>query len=149
MIVKIGLVVAGHDDIVKWKHFLRYWSFVRGIPRSSVNSPHKGQWHGAMMFSLICIWINIWINNCEAGDTVAPIMTSLWWVMSHGHHDIWITSHSNVWSTACLTSYNRKHQSSALLAFRPDVRGILWWPVVSPQRASNVESHVITLSCVT
>ena len=33
-----------------------------------VNSPHKGQWRGALMFSLICVWINGWINNREAGD---------------------------------------------------------------------------------
>ena len=32
-----------HDDVIKWKHFPRYWSFVRGIHRSPVNSPHKGQ----------------------------------------------------------------------------------------------------------
>ena len=32
-----------HDDVIKWKHFLRYWPFVRGIHRSLVNSPHKGQ----------------------------------------------------------------------------------------------------------
>ena len=32
-----------HDDVVKWKHFPRYWPFVRGIHRSPVNSPHKGQ----------------------------------------------------------------------------------------------------------
>ena len=42
-----------HDDIIKWKYFPRYWPFVRGIHRSPVNSPHKGQWRGAMMFSLI------------------------------------------------------------------------------------------------
>ena len=41
---------------------------VRGIYRSSVNSPHKGQWRGALMFSLICAWINAWVNNREAGD---------------------------------------------------------------------------------
>ena len=29
---------------------------------------HKGQWRGALMFSLICIWINGWVNNHEAGD---------------------------------------------------------------------------------
>ena len=34
----------------------------------TVNSPHKGQWCGALMFSLICVWINAWVNNCEAGD---------------------------------------------------------------------------------
>ena len=36
--------------------------------RSPVNSPHKGQWRGALMFSLICAWINRWVNNGEAGD---------------------------------------------------------------------------------
>ena len=30
--------------------------------------PHKGQWRGALMFSLICVWINGWLNNREAGD---------------------------------------------------------------------------------
>ena len=29
---------------------------------------HKGQWRGVLMFSLICAWINGWINNREAGD---------------------------------------------------------------------------------
>ena len=33
-----------------------------------VNSPHKGQGRGALMFSLICAWINDWVNNREAGD---------------------------------------------------------------------------------
>ena len=57
-----------HDDVIKWKHFPRNWPFVRGIHRSPVNSPHKGQWRGALMFSLICVWINDWVNNREAGD---------------------------------------------------------------------------------
>ena len=43
-----------------WRHqmekFPRYWPFMRGIHRSPVNSPHKGQWRGALMFSLICVW---------------------------------------------------------------------------------------------
>ena len=55
-----------------WRHqmetFPRYWPFVRGIHRSPVNSPHKGQWRGALMFSLICVWIKGWVNNGEAGD---------------------------------------------------------------------------------
>ena len=33
-----------------------------------VNSPHKGQWRGALMFSLICAWINGWVNNRKVGD---------------------------------------------------------------------------------
>ena len=47
-----------HDDVIKWKHFPRYWPFVRGIHRSPVNSPHKGQCRGALMFTLICARIN-------------------------------------------------------------------------------------------
>ena len=43
-----------HDDVIKWKHFPRYWPFVREIHRSPANSSHKGQWRGALMFSLIC-----------------------------------------------------------------------------------------------
>ena len=57
-----------HGDVIKWKYFPRYWPFVRGIHRSPANSPHKGQWRGALMFSLICTRINGWINNGEAGD---------------------------------------------------------------------------------
>ena len=56
-----------HDDVIKWKHFPRYWPFVRGIHRSPVNSAHKGQWRGALMFSLICARINGTVN-CEVGD---------------------------------------------------------------------------------
>ena len=57
-----------HDDVINWKHFPLYWPFVRGIHWSPVNSPHKGQWRGALMFSLICVWVNGWVNNREAGD---------------------------------------------------------------------------------
>ena len=57
-----------HDDGIKWEHFPRYWPFVRGIHRSPVNSPHKGQWRGALMFSFNCVWINGWVNDREAGD---------------------------------------------------------------------------------
>ena len=39
-----------------------------GIRRSSVNSPHKGQWRGALMFSLICAWTNDWANHRDPGD---------------------------------------------------------------------------------
>ena len=57
-----------YDDVIKWKYFPRYWPFVRGIHRSPVKSPHKDQWRGALMLSLICVWINDWVNNREACD---------------------------------------------------------------------------------
>ena len=65
-----------YDVVIKWRQFPRYWPFVRGIHRSPVNSPHKGQWRGALMLSLICVWLNGWINNREAGDLTPS--RSLW-----------------------------------------------------------------------
>ena len=78
----LAVILSGHDDVIKWKQFPLYWLFVRGIHRSPVNSPHKGQWRGALMLSLICAWINGWVNNRETSwliwDAIAPIMTSQW-----------------------------------------------------------------------
>ena len=56
-----------------WRHqmekFPRYWPFVRGTHRSPVHSSHKGQWRGALIFSsLICAWMNYWVNTRKAGD---------------------------------------------------------------------------------
>ena len=59
-------------------HFPRYWPFVRGIHRSPVNSPHKGQWCGSLMFSLTYVWINGWVNSGEAGDLR----------LHHAHYDV-------------------------------------------------------------
>ena len=56
------------DDVIKWKHFSHCWPFAQGIHRSPVNFPHKGQWRGSLMLSLICVWTNGWVNNREAGD---------------------------------------------------------------------------------
>ena len=61
-------VVPTHDEVIKRKHFPRYWSFVREIHRSPVNSPHKGKWRGALVYSLICAWMNNSVNNRQAGD---------------------------------------------------------------------------------
>ena len=60
--------LTSHDYVIKWKHFPCNWPFVRGIYRSPVNSPHKGQWRGVLMFSFIFVWINRWINNRKTGD---------------------------------------------------------------------------------
>ena len=91
-----------HDDVIKWTHFPRYWPFVRGIHRSPVNSPYKGQWHGALMFPLICTWINGWVNNREAGDLRR----------NHAHYDVTVMiiiilviniTHSWIFMNLCLS----------------------------------------------
>ena len=81
---KLSLFFFSQCKPVKWKHFPRYWPFVWGIHRSPVNSPHKGQWRGALMFSLICAWIHSWVNNREAGD----------WRRHRAHYDVTVMTTS-------------------------------------------------------
>ena len=45
------VVYTLHDDVIKWKHFPRNWPFVRGIHRSPLDFPKKGQWRGALIIS--------------------------------------------------------------------------------------------------
>ena len=90
--------MTSHDDVIKWKHFPRNWPFVREIHRSPVNFPHKGQWRGALMFSLIYPWINDWVNNREAGDLRRQ----------HGHYDVIVMNHVCQWQHRSL-DVNRKH----------------------------------------
>ena len=55
-----------------WRHQMEAFSALlalcAGNSPAPVNSPHKGQWRGALMFSLTCAPINDWVNNREAGD---------------------------------------------------------------------------------
>ena len=57
-----------HDDVIKWKHFPRYWPFVRGIHRSPVNYPTKANDAELWYFILIYALTNVWINTRDAGD---------------------------------------------------------------------------------
>ena len=94
------VVSCCHDDIIKWKHFPRYWPFVRGIHRSPVNSPHTGQWHGALMFSLICAWMNGWVSSREAGDLRCHC----------AHYDVTVMVIDHVPRGFCCTGYvNHKY----------------------------------------
>ena len=48
--------------------FFAWLALCAGNSPVPVNSPHKGQWRGALMFSLIYVWINDWVNSREAGE---------------------------------------------------------------------------------
>ena len=116
-----------HEDVIKWKHFPRYWPFVWGIPRSPVNSPPKGQWRGALMFSLICARINGWVNNREAGD-----------LRRHcAHYDI-IVMRYLVFSSSCMlfeeAFCQRKCVTRGLIRTLPLYlwQAPKWWPLSRP-----------------
>ena len=105
-----------HHNVIKWKHFPRYWSFVRGIHRSSVNSPHKGQWRGALVLTLICARINGWVNNREAGD-----------LRRHrAHYDVIVLQQGPVWLLCLQNSFSGRNQVLQLpvIHHSPD---ILWY----------------------
>ena len=55
-----------------WRHQMETFSALLALCAGNspvpVNSPHRGQWRGALMFSFIYAWINDWVNNREAGD---------------------------------------------------------------------------------
>ena len=55
-----------------WGHQMETFSALLAICAGNspvpMNSPHKGQWRGVLMFSLICVWTNDWVNNREVGD---------------------------------------------------------------------------------
>ena len=57
---------VSHLDVIKWKPFPRYWPFELRIHVSPVNSPHKGRWRGALIFSLA--WTNGLVHKRYAGD---------------------------------------------------------------------------------
>ena len=67
-----------HDDVIKCKHFPRYWPFVWGIHRSPVNSHQKGQWRGALMFYLICAWTKARLRKQSRLCWFETPLCSLW-----------------------------------------------------------------------
>ena len=74
-----------------------YWPFVRGIHWSPVNSPHKGQWHETLMFSLISAWIN-------------TSKQSWGWWFETSSHSLW--RHCNVkwWNQGIMGHYGISEQ---------------------------------------
>ena len=55
-----------------WRHQMETFSALLALCAGNSpvpgEFPHKGQWRGALMYSLICTWINDWVNTREAGD---------------------------------------------------------------------------------
>ena len=58
--------------------------------------PHKGQWRGAIMFSLICAWTSVWLNNRDAGD----------FGRHHGQYDVTVCEIlTNFFTPPCITFF--------------------------------------------
>ena len=101
-----------------------------GIHRSPVNSPHKGEWHRALMFSLICAWINSWVNNREAGDLRCQHpnndVTVMTWVFTRvllcipDPRASWMFNpHISRWGSIFSNTGNRGNQYQAIMVIWP------------------------------
>ena len=63
-----------------WRHQMETLSALLAI--CAGNLPHTKASDGALMFSLICAWINGWVNNGEASDLIRH----------HAHYDVPVKS---------------------------------------------------------
>ena len=66
------MLLSHYRERTWWRHQMEIFSALLAICAGNSpvpgEFPHKGQWRGALMFSLICVWINGWVNNRKAGD---------------------------------------------------------------------------------
>ena len=114
-----------HDDSSNRNIFRVTGHLCGGIHWSPVNSPHKGRWHGAVMFTLICARINGWVNNCEAGDLRRH----------HGHYDVIVMVCTHVqrienWYMGTLCWGNVSCSQKRLPSFQKknvSIRPVLYW----------------------
>ena len=95
-----------------------------GIHRSPVNSPNKGQWRGAFIYSLICAWINgyVHVNKGEAGDLrrhcarydVTVMMKAI--IIMHTHFYMFLRGSKNCqqlfhYHHSCLMEFTSHHKT--------------------------------------
>ena len=115
-----------HDDAIKWKHFPRYWSFVRGIPPSQVLTRS-----GAFMFSLICAWINSWVNKQFSKQSYGS-----WSEMTS--HSLW--RHCNV--------NGRGGQVKPLLFMRVKLPWSTWYPSITADDIKRWNTIIMQCICI-
>ena len=120
-----------HDDVIKWKHFPCFWPFVRGIHRSPVNSHHKGQWRGALLFSLICAWTNGWVNNWEAGDMIRH----------RTHYDVTV-----MWRKSCIKSFNKDSRWALVLQCNATHLAVIYSGPVTHMCVSGMSHHWLNIT---
>ena len=83
------LAIVPHAAL--WRHQMETFSALLAIHRSPANSPHKGQWRGALMLSLMWAETNSSENSRYASDwdAMVPIVTSLYWDWAVATHSAW------------------------------------------------------------
>ena len=123
-------------DQIWWRHQMETFSALLALCAGNspvpVNSPHKGQWRGALMFSLICVWINGWVNSREAGD-----------LRRHrGHYDVNVMTEMEPRESWILRELCTKYIWT---------RNMFWWTVIRiivSSRERQGVSNCMLLDCL-
>ena len=157
-ILSIAIAFKVANTLICLKSIYLYWSLVK--------SPHKGQWCGALMFSLICAWANGSANNRDAGDLRRHGIhydVTLWTLDIQGSylfnslapgthvylfHKWWVKS----WPLPCQISVMKHKTYSHVQSFLNTALrwcwcqcNDCWWP--SDTKSQAITSHDIDLNC--
>ena len=105
-----------------WRHQMETFSALLALRAWNspvpVNSPHKGQWRGALMFSLICARINGWVNNRKAGDLRRHCghygVDVMWLTDQYGSglflkwnsYEVWVLNFKPLWPNDLIWQHN-------------------------------------------
>ena len=72
-----------HDEVIKWKHFPHYWTFVRGIHRSVVEFPSQRP-----VMQNFDVFFDLRLNKCLRKQSWC------WWFEMPSS---WLWCHCNLW----------------------------------------------------
>ena len=124
-----------------WRHQMETCSALLALCAGNspvpVNSPHKGQWRGALMLSLICAWINDWVNNHEAG-----------YLRHHrGHYDVNVMKAEMGQHRSAMSASSElpKSELEVKVTFDPQSRPIWDSKVIFKVKSFSGECHRIQL----
>ena len=72
--------LSGHDDVINWKHFPRYWSFVRGIPSKASDAE---------------LWCFLWsVPEWTLEQTIARLV--IWDAIYRAHYGVIVMENPEV-----------------------------------------------------
>ena len=111
--------MEGSRDLTWWRHQMETFSGLLAL--FSGNLPVTGEFPSqrpvtqSVMFSLICTWINGWVNNRDAGD----------FRRHRTHYDVTVMLNNIVWSTKAYTNHWLWEEYTCLMLCDHDVT--IWY----------------------
>ena len=121
------IIILSHDDVIKWQHFSRYWSFMRGNRRWPLDSLHNASDAELWCFlwsvlkqtieqtietpprlllshcnvlainGLINVHIAMHVSNHEHLTIMCPLRVRIWWSLDFPVLLAWTSRWTNSW----------------------------------------------------